>query len=73
MMKATSTLQHVSNISFTEQVKAMVLAMWETVTIWRNRAHQRRQLLEMETRILKDLGLTRMDAIQEAEKPFWRM
>jgi uncharacterized protein YjiS (DUF1127 family) len=36
------------------------------------RSQQRRQLLEMDDRQLKDIGITRLEAQQEARKPIWR-
>jgi len=36
------------------------------------RSKQRRQLLEMDDRQLKDIGITRLEAEQEARKPIWR-
>jgi uncharacterized protein YjiS (DUF1127 family) len=36
------------------------------------RYRQRRQLLEMDDRQLKDIGITRDQAEQEARKPLWR-
>ena len=43
-----------------------VIAMWQT------RAKQRRELLEMEPWVLRDLGLSKADAAAESAKPFWR-
>lgn len=39
---------------------------------WNERARQRRQLARLDDRLLGDLGLSRIDAEQEARKPFWR-
>lgn len=39
---------------------------------WNDRHRQRRMLLEMDARSLRDVGLTRTDAEHEADKPFWR-
>jgi uncharacterized protein YjiS (DUF1127 family) len=39
---------------------------------WNERARQRRQLARLDDRLLGDLGLSRVDAEQEARKPFWR-
>jgi uncharacterized protein YjiS (DUF1127 family) len=33
---------------------------------------QRRALLRLDDAMLKDLGLSRVDALQEGGKPFWR-
>lgn len=34
-------------------------------------ARQRRALLELDDAILRDIGLTRTQAVQEASRPFW--
>ncbi len=36
------------------------------------RANQRQALFEMDERMLKDIGITRYEAVFEAQKPFWR-
>lgn len=38
---------------------------------WQDRWRQRQMLMEMDTRLLRDVGLTRNDADQESRKPFW--
>ena len=38
---------------------------------WREVARQRRSLLELDERLLKDIGNTRADALREASRPFW--
>jgi uncharacterized protein YjiS (DUF1127 family) len=40
---------------------------------WRRRARDRYALLAMSERDLRDIGVTRFDAVREAEKPFWRV
>jgi uncharacterized protein YjiS (DUF1127 family) len=44
----------------------------ETLHVWRERQHQRRQLAELSARDLHDVGLSWSDVAFEAEKPFWR-
>lgn len=39
---------------------------------WQARSHQRRQLCEMEDERLRDIGLSRVDAVRESSKLFWR-
>ncbi|WP_104205359.1 DUF1127 domain-containing protein [Billgrantia saliphila] len=38
----------------------------------RQRSHSRRRLLELDERLLNDIGLDRSTARREASKPFWR-
>jgi uncharacterized protein YjiS (DUF1127 family) len=38
---------------------------------WWQLAEQRRQLAQLGYEQLKDIGLSRADALQEAERPFW--
>jgi uncharacterized protein YjiS (DUF1127 family) len=52
------------------------LAAWtrraiELVLGWQEVARQRRSLLELDDRLLKDIGITRADALREASRPFW--
>ncbi len=39
---------------------------------WPERARQRRALAELTPEQLKDIGLTRGQALDEADKPMWR-
>ena len=36
------------------------------------RTVQRRRLAAMDDRMLQDIGISRVDALREAAKPFWR-
>ncbi|MBT3306668.1 MAG: DUF1127 domain-containing protein [Alphaproteobacteria bacterium] len=42
------------------------------VNLWRNRSSQRRALVDMSDHMLRDIGIDRLDALRESEKPFWR-
>lgn len=44
----------------------------DKLATWQNRAAERRQLLEMDDRLLQDMGISRADAFKEASKPFWQ-
>jgi uncharacterized protein YjiS (DUF1127 family) len=57
---------------FVHAAGAALLRPLETVILWQERVRERRQLLQMSDRLLKDIGLTRVDAMIEADKPFWR-
>ncbi|HEX6959990.1 MAG TPA: DUF1127 domain-containing protein [Ferrovibrio sp.] len=39
---------------------------------WQRRARERGQLAELSDIYLKDMGLSRADALREASRPFWR-
>ena len=43
-----------------------------TVFLWSERMRQRQELLELSDYGLKDLGLTRGDAVREHSKWFWQ-
>jgi uncharacterized protein YjiS (DUF1127 family) len=50
--------------------------MWRRAIGWCSaaleRRRQRRALAELDDHLLKDIGLTRDDAREQAAKPFWR-
>ena len=39
---------------------------------WLERRRQRRALLALDDKLLKDIGLSQADAWHEGHKPFWR-
>lgn len=49
-----------------------ILTVLAALNQMRERARQRRELLELSDCALKDIGLTRADAIAQAMKPLWR-
>jgi uncharacterized protein YjiS (DUF1127 family) len=53
--------------------RAFSLAYRVALVIWyRERRGQRKALLELDDRMLADIGITRSEAIEEGTKPFWR-
>lgn len=44
----------------------------ETLHVWRERQHARRELARFSERDLHDAGLSSGDVMYEAAKPFWR-
>jgi uncharacterized protein YjiS (DUF1127 family) len=50
----------------------VVLDAVATVLAWQNRVRERRQLQMLDQRMLRDIGLTRVDIDLETRKPFWR-
>jgi uncharacterized protein YjiS (DUF1127 family) len=42
------------------------------VRLWQRRARGRQQLRQFDDHMLRDIGITRLQAAAEATKPFWR-
>jgi uncharacterized protein YjiS (DUF1127 family) len=54
-------------------VAATVLSsLASMIAFWLNRQQGRRDLSELDDRLLADVGISREDALWEARKPFWR-
>ena len=43
-----------------------------TLRSWIARPRQRRDLAELEDHLLRDIGVSRHEALREAAKPFWK-
>jgi uncharacterized protein YjiS (DUF1127 family) len=50
----------------------LVAAAWMLLATWIERVRQRRALASLDDHMLCDIGITRIDAAREYEKPFWR-
>jgi uncharacterized protein YjiS (DUF1127 family) len=50
-----------------------VVAPWRRVSLWLSRRRERIALagLIADDRLLSDIGLSRAEALREADKPFW--
>ena len=44
----------------------------DLIRLWRRRAYERQMLASLSDPLLRDIGITRCDAMREANKPFWR-
>ncbi len=51
--------------------RAVIMAL-RVVSVWRERARQRRALASLDDHLLRDVGLSRAEVVREARKPFWR-
>jgi uncharacterized protein YjiS (DUF1127 family) len=57
------------------RARLLVTAMgWAAALVarWIERARQRHALAELDDHLLRDIGVTRVEAAREVEKPFWR-
>lgn len=52
--------------------RRLVVRVVDTLILWQERAQQRHRLAALDPYLLKDIGISRADAWQEANKPFWR-
>ncbi len=56
---------------FRHGVAAAVVGAIDTLLRWQELASQRRALLNLDPRMLADIGVSRADALREAARPFW--
>jgi uncharacterized protein YjiS (DUF1127 family) len=49
-----------------------IVAVLRLVRQWRRRARDRALLAQFDSRMLRDLGITRADVVREINRPFWR-
>lgn len=50
----------------------VVVQAIHTLSVWNQRARQRRHLNRLDHRLLKDIGITYADVDREMHKPFWK-
>jgi uncharacterized protein YjiS (DUF1127 family) len=50
----------------------LFLAPLQTLQLWYERSRQRRRLAHLDDRLLRDIGIDRIAAMEEISKPFWR-
>ena len=49
-----------------------MLRFLQLVRLWYARDRERNALAKLDDRMLRDIGITRLDAMIECRKPFWR-
>lgn len=57
---------------FWQNVGNVLQRLGAIITRWSQLAEQRRQLREMDDRMLKDIGLSHADVERITRKPFWK-
>jgi uncharacterized protein YjiS (DUF1127 family) len=67
-----AALQEAPVVSISPYLSKVLRTLGRTLESWQERVHQRRHLLELDERLLRDIGLSRYDVEREAAKPFWR-
>lgn len=50
-----------------------LIRLFDVMFAWQDRIRQRRHLASLDNRLLRDIGLSKVDVEQETTKPFWRI
>lgn len=53
------------------QVHSLIRQAFGAFATWQERARQRQHLATLDDRLLKDIGLSRVDVARETSKAFW--
>ncbi len=69
-VEGRATAAHGATIG--RQAAEILLALGGLFELWSGRMEGRHELNHLGTRDLRDIGLTRLDALCEADKPFWQ-
>ena len=62
-----------TGVTFGSRRYSVLREVTRYVAEWRARARSRHELMMLSDHDLADMGLTRMDAEHEGDKPFWRV
>ena len=54
------------------KLKNRISSLQSKLHLWRERSRQRKALTQLSPYLLKDIGVSRSDAINEIQKPFWK-
>jgi uncharacterized protein YjiS (DUF1127 family) len=55
-----------------QRIRVLQARGLDVLRTWQHRRQSRRALLQLDDRLLKDIGRSRDEAAREAHKPFWR-
>lgn len=59
------------SISGLQDLPSILRKVTGLMLFWSDRARQRRYLGRLDARLLRDIGVSRPDALREAGRPFW--
>ena len=66
------SLSHSSHIDTTRQCPCRIQQLLALLHIWQQRSRSRRQLAQLDPRLLADTGISAAERQVELSKPFWR-
>lgn len=58
--------------SFGHALSHAVEQIFDTLSVWHQRMVTRHELAQLDERMLRDIGVSRLDVEGEITKPFWR-
>jgi uncharacterized protein YjiS (DUF1127 family) len=70
-VRALHPPRHGTAFQLGRRVQALAVLACGRLLRWHELARQRRELLALNERMLKDIGITRAEAEREACRPFW--
>ncbi len=75
MRERTDTIDRLSALARMTDLATLVWADAKALMVhlvtWQNRVRERKHLASLDDRMLRDVGLSRVDVEREASKPFW--
>jgi len=67
------TLQHTASASPVTRTRgSWLLRVIASLSLWQQNARTRRQLAQLDARLLADAGINPAERLAELDKPFWR-
>jgi uncharacterized protein YjiS (DUF1127 family) len=54
-------------------LSSRIVGFVQLLFLWQERWEQRERLGGLDEHMLRDIGLSRADAVRESDKPFWRI
>lgn len=63
---------HLAERAVSSRTAGIGEGLFSLIGEWLRRIEGRRELAGLCDRALRDIGITRVDAMREADKPFWR-
>ncbi len=75
MNTLTGTLHHPERVASNDPVamlKTRLPGLFGLIATWHARAAQRRELLDLDAHLLEDVGISRAEALDHGQRPFWR-
>jgi uncharacterized protein YjiS (DUF1127 family) len=70
--KARSNQGHIWHIPTGAAELRVIIEIFRMVSRWIDRSNQRNALADLDDYLLRDIGVSKDEALREASKPFWK-